>query len=428
MEELYQVFISSSGVTTDSRNISENTLFFALRGEHFDGNCFAREAIFKGAICAVVDDPELKGEPGCFFVENSLLALAELASIHRKHLKCPILAITGTNGKTTTKELIVSVLSSAFKVASTKGNLNNHIGVPLTILSAPLNTEILIVEMGASRLGDIQYLCDITSPDYGLITNVGKAHLEGFGSPEIIFRTKTELFNYIKSKGRGIIVNADDESLVSTSAGKTIMTYGLKNGSVIGKVTAHVPCLAMEWIYENKIYNQTTNLFGAYNAYNVLAAVTTGLFFKIDPDKISEAIASYMPRNNRSQFVVTDRNNRIVLDAYNANPSSMNLALDEFLLMEGRPKCVILGAMKELGDYCENEHLSLLKRIDKHQFHSVLFVGNEYIRFKNQFPSFLYFENTKELADYLNAEKISDTYIIIKGSRANELEKVLIYL
>jgi UDP-N-acetylmuramoyl-tripeptide--D-alanyl-D-alanine ligase len=425
MNELYQHFLKSSGITTDSRNVQQNSIFFALKGEHFNGNLFAADALAQGAKLAVVDDPELRDKTGCLFTEDAYLTLVELAKFHRKQLKCPVIAITGTNGKTTTKELTVSVLSTKYNVAYTKGNLNNHIGVPLTILSANQETEILVVEMGANHQGDIRFLCGIAAPDYGLITNIGKAHLEGFGSTETIFLTKTELFESVRQNGKGIFLNADDERLTQAAAEKTVSSFGIQNGKITGKVTENVPFLQMVWTCDDRTYQQPTNLFGAYNAGNILASVAAGIYFDIQPEQIISSIASYIPQNNRSQFIITPKNNNIVLDAYNANPSSMKLALEEFSILPGTPKIAILGEMMELGRYRQEEHLSLLNLMKMHQFDKVYLVGAGFRQFEKQFPEFYFFESTSTLFEHLTSEKpVNDAYIIIKGSRANALEKL----
>ncbi len=424
---LYKHFLSSTGVTTDSRKISENVMFFALRGENFDGNAYALKALENGASCAVVDDDKLANLPGCFLVDNVYSALADLAKYHRKQLKCPVIAITGTNGKTTTKELIVRVLHEGFNLTFTHGNLNNHIGLPLTILTARHQTELMILEMGANHPGEIDFLCQIAQPDYGLITNVGKAHLEGFKSPQAIFNTKTELYRYIIANGRGIFVNADDKELSMAASEASVLTYGINSGEIQGNIISGSPLMKMEWQYDGKKFIQPTQLFGSYNIYNVLAAVTCGLFFKIPPKQIVQSVAEYYPQNNRSQFFVTDRNNHVILDAYNANPSSMTLALDDFF-KTGTRKCVILGSMLELGDYSEEEHRAVLNRLSETEIEMILLVGKEFRMLKHEFSKFSYFADCDELLNFLKSETMSDMHILIKGSRANTLENVVKYL
>lgn len=425
IHELYQHFINSAGITTDSRSVSENMIFFALRGDKFNGNEFALKALEDGAAFSVIDDRKFATDERCILVENVYSALADLAKYHRSQLKCPVFAITGSNGKTTTKELIVSVLSVKYKLAYTHGNLNNHIGVPLTILSADQKTEFLVVEMGANHPGEIAFLCDIAQPDYGLITNVGKAHLEGFGSLQSVFETKTELYNYIITSGKGIFVNGDDPELSEAASTHTIVTYGKSSGMILGSVRTNVPLLQMEWQFNGRFYDQPTQLFGAYNIYNVLAAVSVGLFFKIKPERIVESISAYQPQNNRSQYIETEKNNKIILDAYNANPSSMNPAIEEFLQLEGKPKCVILGSMMELGVHSKEEHESVLLRLSQADLDEVMLVGEEFLEFITEFPKFSFFRSCDELSDRLRKQPVTDTSILIKGSRVNTLEKII---
>jgi UDP-N-acetylmuramoyl-tripeptide--D-alanyl-D-alanine ligase len=425
MDNLYSIFLKSDGVTTDTRSISPGTIFFALKGENFNGNEFAQSAIEKGAAFAVVDEEKYANNPKCILVEDTLKSLTQIAQTHRENLKCPVFAITGSNGKTTTKELVVAVLQSSFNVSFTKGNLNNHIGVPLTILSATNETEILVVEMGANHQGEIDYLCNIAQPHYGLITNVGKAHLEGFGSPEIVFQTKTELFRYIFKNGKGIIVNADDETLADAAKKHILLSYGLNNGHVRGQIIDNLPLLNAQWAVNNSVCNQKTKLFGSYNIYNVLAAVCAGKLFHVENEKIVKAIESYTPANNRSQFVETQNKNRIILDAYNANPSSMNAALDEFIVVDESNKIAVLGSMLELGKYSHDEHLIVLQKLSNAKLNKVMLVGEEFYNMRNQFPQFEFFQQSKHLSDFLEENPIENAYIIIKGSRRNALEQIV---
>jgi len=428
MQSLYKHFLNSTGISTDSRNIPKGSIFFALKGEHFDGNQFAGQALSDGAAFAVVDDRKLSGNPQFIIVDNVYETLINLAKYHRNMLQCPVFAITGTNGKTTTKELIVQVLSTDYNITYTKGNLNNHIGLPLTVLSANAKTEILILEMGANHPGDIDFLCNIGRPDYGLITNIGKAHLEGFGSPEAVFQTKTELYRFIADHGKGLIVHADDHQLMHEAGKNTLLSYGINSGNITGNILSSVPYLNISWLWENKENSQHTNLFGAYNIYNVLAAVATGLFFKVSPKNIIHSIAAYQPTNNRSQYFKSTKNSNIILDAYNANPSSMNLALDEFFLLNGTPKYAILGSMMELGKYSQSEHLNILQKLMDSSVDHVFLVGNEFKQFRDDYPCFTFFENSDSLNDFLKTLNISEAYILLKGSRINALEKTLPYL
>jgi len=428
MTHLYEKYLDCSEVTTDSREVKKNGLFFALKGDTFNGNEFAAKALEAGASFAVVDEKQFATDPRCILVDDVLHALTELATYHRTKLKCPVIAVTGSNGKTTTKELLVRVLSSSYRVTCTKGNLNNHIGLPLTILSADASTEILVLEMGANHQGEIAHLCEIAQPHYGLITNVGKAHLEGFGSPEVVFQTKTELYKHIIKQGKGIIANADDKKLLEAASPAVMMTYGTENADVKGATEESLPFLKASWSYKGETFLQETQLFGSYNIYNVLAAVSIGLVFHVDPEKIVHAIASYHPENNRSQYLTTKKNNKIILDAYNANPSSMNPALDEFFRLEGSPKYVFLGEMRELGDYSAGEHLALLNKLKNAGIEFVFLVGNEFCQFETDFPHFRFFRKSEALVDFLSECEIINGLMIVKGSRANALEKIVNYL
>lgn len=428
MHDLYKAFCESSGVTTDSRSANKGMMFFALKGDRFNGNEFALQALNQGASYAVVDEPKYATDERFIVVENVLQTLSELATYHRRKIKCPVLAITGSNGKTTTKELIVQVLSRKFKLTSTKGNLNNHIGLPLTILSADLQTEMMILEMGANHPGEIDYLCKIAQPDFGIITNVGKAHLEGFGSPEAVFQTKTELYRWIMQHGKGLIVNADDIGLFKAAGDQILFSYGIRKGMITGTIANEMPTLSINWTYRGKRYDQPTQLFGSYNIYNVLAAVACGLCFETEPDVICSAVSGYMPQNNRSQYIETRSSNKVILDAYNANPTSMNLALDDFFAIQGTPKYLFLGSMLELGEYSDDEHLAILKKLADNQPEYVALVGNEFVKFQTLFPDFNYYASSDVLNSVLSEKKITGAYIIIKGSRGNALEKIMINL
>jgi UDP-N-acetylmuramoyl-tripeptide--D-alanyl-D-alanine ligase len=425
MQALYELYKKSTGVTTDSRNINPGVIFFALKGEHFNGNEFAMKALQNGAAYAVVDEKQFAKDDRCILVDNVLKTLSDLAAIHRKILNCPVLAITGSNGKTTTKELIVQVLSEKYNLTYTKGNLNNHIGLPLTILSAGQDTEMMILEMGANHSGEIDHLCRIAQPDFGLITNTGKAHLEGFGSPEVVFQTKTELYLHIKNEGNGLFVNADDKKLMDVAKPDILMTYGTEHADVIGCIMSQIPYVCLTWEWNNRKENQPTQLFGSYNIYNVLAAVTCGIYFKIDPSAISKSISEYAPKNYRSQYVETAAGNKVILDAYNANPTSMNLALDEFFAMPGSPKYLFLGSMLELGQYSDDEHVAILRKLSANQPEYVALVGNEFLKFQTLFPDFHYYANSDILSSFLVSKNIAGAYIIIKGSRNNALEKIM---
>ena len=354
--DLYDLFIHNPQITTDSRNCPKGSIFFALKGDKFDGNQYAGKALASGCVYAVIDNPDYFIGERTLLVDNVLKTLQQLAHHHRKVLTLPIIGINGTNGKTTTKELLAAVLSTKFNLLYTEGNFNNHIGVPLTLLRLTHDHEMAVIEMGASHPGDIKELEDIVHPNYGIITNVGRAHLEGFGSFEGVIRTKGELYDYIRrSKGK-IFIKKENEYLQSIAKGIEQITYG--NGDdafASGQVVSCDPFLVFNWKQQGKLHTVETHMIGSYNLDNVLAAVAVGRFFKIPAERISRAIAAYEPTNNRSQFKKTD-NNELIIDAYNANPSSMKVALDNFITMPVQPKAIILGDMRELGPTSDELH------------------------------------------------------------------------
>jgi len=415
--EIHKIFIQSSGICTDTRTLANKSLYLALKGANFDGNKFVGQALKQGAIFAISDDPSNKKIPNCIIVENSLLCLQELARFHRKTLDIPVIGITGTNGKTTSKELINVVLSTRYHVCSTKGNLNNHIGVPLTILSIAKTHEIAIIEMGANHPGEIADLCKIALPTFGLITNIGKAHLEGFGSFENIIATKTALFKSVKSAKGTIFVNADDPILTKHAKSIQKKTYGttfsdlqysiLSNGFSVG-ITSN----------EGSILS---NLFGEYNALNIAATCLIGKTFSIPFSQIAKAIELYEPQNNRSQTIKTEKNT-LLLDAYNANPSSMEASIRNFAKMTVPNKHLILGEMYELGDNAEAEHKKIQLLCNE--------VGlDAYVFYVGNWPKEgLLFKDTASLQEYLQTHPIEKATILIKGSRGVKLESVIDYL
>ena len=370
--DLYDLFIHNPQITTDSRNCPKGSIFFALKGDKFDGNQYAGKALASGCVYAVIDNPDYYIGERTILVDNVLKTLQQLAHHHRKVLGLPIIGITGTNGKTTTKELLAAVLSTKFNLLYTEGNFNNHIGVPLTLLRLTHDHEMAVIEMGASHPGDIKELVDIVHPNYGIITNVGRAHLEGFGSFEGVIRTKGELYDYIRrSKGK-IFIKKENEYLQSIAKGIEQITYG--NGDdafASGQVVSCDPFLVFNWKQQGKLHTVETHMIGSYNLDNVLAAVAVGRFFKIPAERISRAIAAYEPTNNRSQFKKTD-NNELIIDAYNANPSSMKVALDNFITMPVQPKAIILGDMRELGPTSDELHAEVVEQIKKGQFDKVI--------------------------------------------------------
>ena len=421
---LYQIFLSCTGVTTDSRNCPEGSLFIALKGDTFNGNAFAAKALETGSAYAVVDEAAYvpAGDTHYILVDNCLRTLQQLANYHRRQLGTRIIGITGTNGKTTTKELISAVLSQKYNVLYTLGNLNNPIGVPLTLLRLTTEHELGVVEMGASHPGDIKELVEIAEPDYGIITNVGKAHLEGFGSFEGVIRTKGELYDYIRrSKGK-IFIKKENEYLQSIAKGIEQITYG--NGDdafASGQVVSCDPFLVFNWKQQGKLHTVETHMIGSYNLDNVLAAVAVGRFFKIPAERISRAIAAYEPTNNRSQFKKTD-NNELIIDAYNANPSSMKVALDNFITMPVQPKAIILGDMRELGPTSDELHAEVVEQIKKGQFDKVFLCGEHFSKVGKEFSPFA---TTEAMTEELRRQPLKGYHILIKGSHSMGLEKLV---
>ena len=385
--DLYDLFIHNPQITTDSRNCPKGSIFFALKGDKFDGNQYAGKALASGCVYAVIDNPDYYIGERTILVDNVLKTLQQLAHHHRKVLGLPIIGITGTNGKTTTKELLAAVLSTKFNLLYTEGNFNNHIGVPLTLLRLTHDHEMAVIEMGASHPGDIKELVDIVHPNYGIITNVGRAHLEGFGSFEGVIRTKGELYDYIRrSKGK-IFIKKENEYLQSIAKGIEQITYG--NGDdafASGQVVSCDPFLVFNWKQQGKLHTVETHMIGSYNLDNVLAAVAVGRFFKIPAERISRAIAAYEPTNNRSQFKKTE-NNELIIDAYNANPSSMKVALDNFITMPVQPKAIILGDMRELGPTSDELHAEVVEQIKKGQFDKVFLCGEHFSKVGKEFSS-----------------------------------------
>ena len=411
-EQLYQVFLSSTGICTDTRNVEDKNIFFAIKGANFDGNSFAEEALKKGCSYAVIDNFKHKKDDRYIVVKNVLDTLQELARCHREKLNCPVIGITGTNGKTTTKELILAVLSSQFKTIATKGNLNNHIGVPLTLLSTPLDTELLIVEMGANHKGEISQLCKIASPDYGIITNIGKAHLEGFGGYDGVIKAKSELYQYIEKKEGWAFVNEKDELLLTLSENINRIAYG-ENCSI----SSCNPFVTLKY----KQHIISSKMVGKYNYDNIIAACCIGEYFGVTSKNYKKSIESYQPTNNRSQVEKTQRGNTLILDAYNANPSSMLASINAFKELEGTKKTVILGDMLELGDDSIKEHQEIIDHLKQSDIITIYLVGSEFQKTKN---NYLCFNNVKELSHYLEKNALSENSILLKGSRKLQLEKL----
>lgn len=419
--DLYDLFIHNPQITTDSRNCPKGSIFFALKGDKFDGNQYAGKALVSGCVYAVIDNPDYYIGERTILVDNVLKTLQQLAHHHRKVLGLPIIGITGTNGKTTTKELLAAVLSTKFNLLYTEGNFNNHIGVPLTLLRLTHDHEMAVIEMGASHPGDIKELVDIVHPNYGIITNVGRAHLEGFGSFEGVIRTKGELYDYIRrSKGK-IFIKKENEYLQSIAKGIEQITYG--NGDdafASGQVVSCDPFLVFNWKQQGKLHTVETHMIGSYNLDNVLAAVAVSRFFKIPAERISRAIAAYEPTNNRSQFKKTE-NNELIIDAYNANPSSMKVALDNFITMPVQPKAIILGDMRELGPTSDELHAEVVEQIKKGQFDKVFLCGEHFSKVGKEFSPFA---TTEAMTEELRRQPLKGYHILIKGSHSMGLEKL----
>ncbi len=428
IDKIYKLFIENPVITTDSRNVPANSIFWALQGETFDGNKFAHNAIESGAKIAVVDDPSIISDK-VILVENSLVALQKLATIHRQALGLKVLAITGSNGKTTTKELINAVLSTKFNVFATKGNLNNHIGVPLTLLSVTPTTDIAIIEMGANHPGEIAALADIALPDYGLITNIGSAHLEGFGSFEGVIKTKGELYQNISRNNGKVFFNSLNPILQDLikiyNLEENSIPYGLNQFTISNNQNEKSPFLSIMASFksEQKV-KLNTNLVGDYNLENVFAAMTIGSYFSVPIADIKSAIENYIPTNSRSQLVKTNYNS-VILDAYNANPTSMMASLKNLSSINHQSKVAIVGAMKEMGIFADLEHKRIVEYAKSLDISKIILVGKE---FDNTNTDFLIFETAEDLKKYLKENQIKDSLVLVKGSRAVKLEVIMDYL
>ncbi len=426
--QLYNIYKQHPVITTDSRVCPDGAIFFALKGPTFNGNNYAESAIDKGCSYAVVDEwDESKTRPEYIILVDDVLAvLQKLANYHRKTFKTPVIAITGTNGKTTTKELVAAVLAKEFRVLYTQGNYNNHIGVPLTLLSMTKEHEIAVIEMGASHPGDIKELCEIAEPNFGLITNVGVAHIEGFGSVENVVKTKKELFDYLEKNNGKVFFNSALKDALSAPLKMDMNEYGKDNPSlfVSATIVSNYPYLEFEWSFFDNKHRVKTHLVGDYNLDNALAAITVGSFFGINSDFINDALQSYIPKNSRSQFEKTD-NNTLIIDAYNANPTSMKAALDNFVNYPLSPKALIIGEMRELGGVSQAEHQQLVDLIDAYSFTKVYLVGKS---FKELNTNFSIYGNVGDLIQELTNNPLSDYCILIKGSNGVQLEKVLGFL
>lgn len=424
IEALYQHFISAKSISTDTRNILPGSIFFALKGPNFNANEFAAEALEKGAILAVIDEEKHKIDDRFFLVDDVLLTLQQLANYHRNQLNIPIIGLTGSNGKTTTKELITAVLSKKYNVCATKGNLNNHIGVPLTLLSIDHDHEIAIVEMGANHVGEIKALCDIAQPTHGLITNIGKAHIEGFGGFEGIIRGKSELYHHLIQTDGTVWINSQNEVLSNMAKRfKNPYFYPAKDDYYHCRLVEAAPYVLIET--ENQ--NVQTQLVGSYNFENIAVALCIGKFFDVPAADAEAAVREYNPTNNRSQ-VIRKNSNTIILDAYNANPSSMEKALENLKSMNAVNKAVILGDMKELGSTSAQEHEQIGKTLSQMSLKHIFLFGPEFEPAKQHLPNACYTTDKEELSKLIAAENIQDSLLLIKGSRSMGLETILEYV
>jgi len=428
IEEIYTIYKKYPLVCTDTRKIQPDSIFCALKGSNFNGNEFAEDALKKGSKYAIIDEKKFYKDERFILVEDVLTFLQTLSQHHRKQLNIPVIAITGSNGKTTTKELIRMVLAKKFKTFATQGNLNNHIGVPLTLLSINDSCEIAVIEMGANHIGEIAFLSDIAQPNFGIITNIGKAHLEGFGSLEGVKKAKSELYDYIKKYKGNIFVNYDNKLLRDLSSKISRITYGTdETCDCSGKLISVNPFVTLKykWKTEEKKTNESNEiksyLLGMHNFENILAAICIGSYFGVEHENIKEAIENYLPSNSRSQLIEKGTN-KIILDAYNANPSSMKLAIENFSKLKVENKVLILGGMAELGTESIEEHITLINLIQKYNWKFVTLVGGDFLKINHPFLSF---ENNIEAKNWLQKQKFENSYLLVKGSRSIKLEIIL---
>lgn len=429
IDEIYNLFKKNFKISTDSRNIKKGVLFFALKGENFDGNKYANEALKKGARYCIIDNIDYKINNKCILVDDVLKTLQKLANFHLKEIGIKTIAITGSNGKTTTKEIVTTVLSQKYKVKSTQGNFNNHIGVPLTVLSFTKDLDFGIVEMGANHKGEIKELADIVNPDYGIITNIGTAHIEGFGSYKGILETKLELYqNLGKNEGTAFIHSTNSELMLKSSEmnlNSVIFGTG-KNTLVEAEIISNTPFITLKLLSDNKKKETEikSNLIGDYNLENIMAGACIGAYFSVSEKQIKSAIESYVPKNMRSQFKETSKN-KVILDAYNANPSSMKAAIQNLSSIDHKNKIVILGDMMELGEMAISEHQKIISLLGEKNYSKVFLVGQ---LFKNSKSMYTTFSNTDELIEYLKLNTLENNLILVKGSRKMKLEKIVTYL
>jgi len=422
--ELYSIYNQCSGVSTDTRNITENSLFFALKGENFNANDFALKALENGAAFAVVDDKNLKKLENnkIIVVDDVLKTLQDLAAFHRFHIGLPVIALTGSNGKTTSKELLHAVLSTKYNTIATIGNLNNHIGVPLTLLCMTEDTDLAIIEMGANHQKEIELLCSIAQPDFGFITNFGRAHLEGFGGIEGVIKGKSEMYDYLKNNNKTIFVNFDDAIQTDKTAKNTRFGFSIENNSLANIQITNANAQPMATVEINGI-DIKSNLTGLYNIPNIAFAISIGLYFNISLENIKEAIENYIPQNNRSQWTKINNKN-ILLDAYNANPSSMQVAIENFNQLENPSKLMILGDMFELGDESDKEHLQTINQVIETKIPTIL-IGEHFFKVQVKNDVAQYFRNIQDFFNQLKETPINEELLLIKGSRGMALERIL---
>lgn len=429
LSALYQIFLDCQSVTTDSRNCPDGSLFIALKGESFNGNAFAKLALDSGCAFAIIDEAQyaIEGDQRYILVDDCLHTMQQLANYHRRQLGTRVIGITGTNGKTTTKELISSVLCQAHNVLYTLGNLNNHIGVPATLLRLKPEHDLAVIEMGANHPGEIKFLCEIAEPDYGIITNVGKAHLEGFGSFEGVIKTKGELYDFLRKKDAITFIHHDNAYLMNISQGLDLISYGTEDDLYVnGRIIGNSPYLAFEWKAgkDGEAHQVCTQLIGEYNFPNALAAITIGRFFGVEAKLIDKALAEYTPQNNRSQLKKT-KDNTLIIDAYNANPTSMMAALQNFRNMTVPHKMLILGDMRELGTDSPAEHQKIVDYIKENDFEKVWLVGEQFAASEHAFKTYA---NVQEVIKDLQENKPQGYTILIKGSNGIKLSSTVEFL
>lgn len=428
IEQLYSYYLSHPIVCTDTRSITPGCLFFALKGENFDANTFAIEALAQGATYAVIDNEAYNKHPSCIVVTDVLTCLQELAKHHRLQLKIPVIGLTGSNGKTTSKELINAVLEEELNTFATKGNLNNHIGVPLSILSITKDVEIAVIEMGANHQKEIEFLCGIAQPTHGIITNIGMAHLDGFGGFEGVKKGKAELYAFLKNNNGLAFINKDNDILMemaNTAELDQIVYYGkAEENSISGNLKSSDPYIEVEWSNKTDNYCVTTQLTGSYNFENILAAICIGNFFELSPAQINSGLSNYKPINNRSQITKTETNT-VICDFYNANPSSMNAALNNIKTLSAQRKVAILGDMFELGPESVQQHEIIAKQANDSNLDEIIFIGEDFYRFKASLNGY-FFKNPTEAIDFITTHHpIQNSLILLKGSRGMKLELLM---